>query len=560
MIQPSRWRSAWVGALSLTGAILPGTIPAIFAQSTPSPITQPRIDRIERPGLGVAGPQHAIPASPPSAVPSDISGQSFVLRSLQLDGGTAIANDDLTSLWRARIGRSVTVAEIYAISDQIGAAYTKAGYALFRVVVPNQDFATGQIHLRVIEGFVDAVEVQGVAPERDLSLLRGYAAQIVADRPLRQATLERAILLMNAIPGTAVGSDFQPIPGGAPGAVRLRLAVVEKRFDYGVGIQNQGQNLLGQTQVTASVSTNNLLHQGDRTQLQFSAPIDFQRFQYLALTHIEPLGNDGATVTFSGADLLTHPIHNGSAGNAFLFSVTGSYPIIRGVHELLVATIGADTLNSDNAILGQIFSDERTRSIRAAATYANDLWLDGVTQVSVSLNQGLDVLGARRSSVAYGGPAYTKATFRVSREQPLPWDFVLRAKVFAQGSTGRLPSSEQFAFGGTDFGQALQAATLTADRALAGAAELAHPLPGVFNTKWNSGSEGFGFIDGAYLWNARTLYQLRYDRGATAGIGIRTKLLDKVVVQMAGATVIQRALTPGGNRGWRLVMNVTGSF
>lgn len=531
-----------------------------WAQSSPSILTQSTVNQSSHHLPIAPSPGLPVPAKISPPTPTDIAAQSFVLHSLDIDGSTAIPLQQMASAWNEQLGKTITVKDIYSISDRIAAAYTKAGYSLFGVTVPAQNFADGHVHVHIIEGFVDAVEIQGEAEAGDLTLLRGYVARIIADRPLRQATLERYISLISSIPGFKVTSDFQPMPGGAPGAVKLRLAIKAKKYEYGIGIQNQGQNILGQTQATANAAVNNLLRNGDRTQLVFSVPLDLQRFQYLALNHVQPLGTDGATVTFSGADLLTHPVDKSSSGNAFLFSAVASYPLIRAVHEIMVVNLGIDTLNSDNGLLGRTLSDERTRSIRLSAYYVNDTWLGGTTQASVSLSQGVDVAGARRGTIAYGGPVYTKATLRLSREQPLPWGVVLRVKTFMQVSDAQLPASEQFAFGGTDFGQALQASSITGDRAVAAAIEFAHPLPDIFNTKWNSGTEGFAFVDGAYIWNAKTLYQLASDRGATTGVGICSKLLDKVTLQLAGATVLKEPLTPGSNRGWRLVINVIGNF
>ena len=468
--------------------------------------------------------------------------------------------DTLANTWASQIGTIITVKEAYAIGDRVAAAYAAAGFALYRVSIPRQDFASGVLSIQVIEGYVDAIQIQGDTDGVDLSLLHGYAAHIVEDRPLRQATLERYILLMNAIPGYTVGSDFQPIAGANAGVVQLRLAITRKRFQYGFGVQNQGQNILGQTQMGSNLVVNSLLRSGDRTQLTFSTPIDLQRYQYFALTHSTPLGSDGATITASAGDLLTHPIKSGSAGNAVLASLVASYPLIREIHASMVATIGGDMLNSNNALIGQTLSDERTRSIRVGLYYANDTWQHGITSLGATIAKGLDALGGRRANVAYGGPDYTKMTLRLDRTQELPWSFSLRAKGFAQASTGRLPPSEQFAFGGADFGQALQSSSVTSDRAIAFAVDLSHPFPEIFNTAWTSKSEYFAYSDWGRLWNAPTLYQYKVDTAATGGVGVRTKLLDKVTVQFIGATVLERPRTPGANRGWRLVANVAADF
>ena len=83
--------------------------------------------------------------------------------------------------------------------------------------------------------------------------------------------------------------------------MELILNITRKRFEYGFGFDNAGQSALGRTEVEANVAIDNLFGEGDKTQLVYGMPLEVKRFQYLSLTHIEPLGNDGATVTLSAA-------------------------------------------------------------------------------------------------------------------------------------------------------------------------------------------------------------------------------------------------------------------
>ena len=184
----------------------------------------------------------------------------------------------------------------------------------------------------------------------------------------------------------------------------------------------------------------------------------------------------------------------------------------------------------------------------------------GVSAFNLALSHGIGVLGARRGNIVYGGPEYTKLTGRLSREQQLPLGLVVRARSFGQYGFERLPGSEQFAFGGFDFGQAFQEVTLTGDRALAGAVELAHALPAFTTTRWTSGTEAFGLLDAGEVWNARSPFVPDTDRGASAGLGVRTKLLGKVTVQAEAVDALVRPTSVDSDRGWRAVVGLTGAF
>ncbi len=482
----------------------------------------------------------------------------FLLRDVTITGAASLPPRAVAATWTPWRGKLVTVGDMRNIADRISALCRREDYAIYKVSIPKQPI-TGHLRIAVVIGHVSHVTISGDTGRADLFLLRHYAASIVADRPLHQATLERYVLLMNALPGLTVASGFQASPG-TPDGVELVLAVTHKRFEYGFGFDNAGQSVLGRTEVEANVAIDNLFGEGDRTQLIYGMPIDVRRFQYLALTHVEPLGTEGATVTLNAADLLTQPIHGIAAGNAYIFGAQVAMPVIETVHTNLVGSLGFDTINSDEALVGTTISDERTRAIRVRLRGATDRWFDGVTAGDLGFSEGIDVLGARRGTIAFGNPDFTKLSLRVSREQHLPLGLVARAKAAGQYAFERLPGSEQFAFGGLDFGQAFQAVTLTGDRAAAAAVELAHNLPTFVNTRFNSGTEAFGFVDWGEVWNIRTPYFPDTDRGASIGFGVRTRILGKVGVQAEAAKVLVRPVSVASNSGWSGVVGLTGTF
>jgi hemolysin activation/secretion protein len=90
--------------------------------------------------------------------------------------------------------------------------------------------------------------------------------------------------------------------------------------------------------------------------------------------------------------------------------------------------------------------------------------------------------------------------------------------------------------------------------------ELAHGLPWLNAKGWVSGVELFAFADRATIWNAPTPFAVANDRAASAGFGIRGKLLDKITVQVAATdAVIQPVSVPAASR-WGVVFELVGTF
>lgn len=514
-------------------------------------------------------PHQALPASHAGAVaatapataiaPRGLQHLQMVLRGVRLVGAHAIPPARLAALWRPMLGRMITGADIARLGRQIAKLYDNAGYALINVQVPPQNFANGIVALVVQEGYVGNVVIEGDTKNADLSLLKRYAAHIITDRPLRRRTLERYILLMNDIPGLKVGSRFEPFPGH-PGVARLRLTILRHGFQAGADFNNQGNGTLGTSQITLNAVGNSLLHEGDSTQLVFGFPAGFNRYQYYGLSHTEPLGSDGTTLTFGYGRLVTRPQSLSSGGTADTFTLRLSYPVIRAVRETLVVNADLNALNSNAAYLGQSLSDERTRSVRIGALYGRaDSW-KGTTILSGTFSEGLNVLGARRGSLAFGGPDYTKFYGMIARAQQLPLHLVLRARLLGQYATDHLPSTEQFLFGGPEIGKAYDYAFLAGDRGLAGYVELAHPWPHILTPTLLAGSEVFAYADWGEADTINTPYQYRSTHAASAGGGLRIRLANKFTLELGAAWAIDESPMLAHQDSPRLVFNLGGHF
>ena len=501
-----------------------------------------------------------IPAAPTAGATGGGEQKPFVLREVRVEGDYHLYPRAVKGLWEPEVGQTVTLDDIRHIADGVSALYKEAGYALYTVSIPKQSFDNGVAVIRVVEGHVEAVTVEVADPKVDVALIKAYAAPIIADRPLRQKTLERYILLMSDLPGYKIGSKFEAIEG-SPGAYRLVLGVEKKDFDAGAGFVNLGQPLLSDTQFAVNGVANGLLREGDRTQVVYGfAPDGFRNYQYYGLTHQTPLGDDGITLQFNAGYLDTDV--SGLTGRAYLVGVHVNDPLIRSVKETLFLNVGLDALNSDNAILGSAVSDERTRAFRSTLAYArqDDIFDLSATNTAVgTLSGGFPIFDARRGSLAFGGPGFGKFNARVERDQKLPWEHVvLRLRAAGQYSGGHLPESEEFAYGGEDFGRAFDYDTLNGDRGIATAGELAYQF-GPYHP-WNLTTlpELYSFADWGKIWNTDTLFLHETDRAASAGLGSRATFgdRDQTIVSLELARDIERPLFSPSPPAYRLVFSI----
>ncbi len=483
----------------------------------------------------------------------------FVLRKVALRGNGSMPLDRLAVAWRGAIGHPVTGPLVAGIMAAMGRIYAGSGVALYAISLPPQNFAGGVLAIQVTEGYVAGVTIEGNVDGAPITLLRTYAARIIADRPLRTSTLQRNLLLMRQIPGLTVGSALHPIPG-QPGAERLVLGILRKPIEGGIGINNQGTPLLDVVQTTANLTVNGLLRQGEQDQLVFGAPLTFRRYQYFGYSHREPIGDNGASVTFSIGDLITHPVGEVNSGTAQIASLRFSDPLILGVTRSLVASVEADYLNSASALFGTTVSDERTRVLRAGLAYSRAGDWNGIDALDVTASEGFSLLGARQANAALGGPAFAKLDVAAVRLQALPWGFVATLRASGQVTPDHLPASEQFLVGGPVFGQAFDAGALAGDDGLAFVFDLAHPIPSPLPPAYLAAPKVFVFADWGRIWNVHTPYEIASDTGASAGAGVSFTLLRKLHLKIGVATPLDRPREVASIQRWKFLFAVAGRF
>jgi hemolysin activation/secretion protein len=436
----------------------------------------------------------------------------FVLSSVQLEGAS-LPQQELGAAIAPLIGRSFDGGNLSAIANAIAGAYRGGDVALYGVEIPEQDFSGGDVRVRVREGYVASVAIGGET-SGDIDLVRYYAAAMMTERPLSRATMERQLSLLSDIPGleTRVAMSAADASGG----VRLGLDLEREPWAYEIGLNNSGPDSLGEIQLSATIVRNALFRLGDQTRFTLAADSAFEHFSFAALSHRQPVGHDGASVTARISTLRTKP-DGGARGRADAAAIALSYPLLRASRRNLTFGLSLDGLNSDNAELGGVTSVERTRVLRGSAAFvdwrARRTWVFGAT-----LSQGLDALGARLADPTTAID-FTKLNLQAVNTRPLGGRFFLRTALSGQASGDVLPASERFTLGGATFGRAFAASSASGDSGYGALAELSWRV----RSGWLS--ETYVFVDGGQVWIAeRPPSAARDEDLSSAGAGVRLAL------------------------------------
>jgi hemolysin activation/secretion protein len=528
-------------AAALGTSVVPAP-PAQPDRSTPFIIDRQRSDRVQP----IAPPQAPAMRKVPGAVPKTDQGAHVAIAGIRFDG--AQVPQRVAAAAQPFLGRTADAATLNRLAQAMADAYAHTDVALYSVAIPEQDFGRGIVHVRVVEGWIEAVEIT-LAGERS-SLLEAYGAKLRAEHPLRQPTLERYLSLMRDIPGMTI--DAKLAKGSAPGRVRLLIAARRLKPTLRFAYDNRATQILGDGQFQALATAYGTLREGDQTDLVASSAPDLHRYRYFGLTHSTPLGYEGTRLALSGGYLRTNPHGTPLHGEARLAGITLSRPLLRGYHRNLTVSVSVDGLDSDNAAFGSLITSERTRAARIAAAFSDARTYRTVT-AGVTVSRGLDMLGARASGTL-DDPTFTKVNATLAIDQQVVRHLFARLRASGQYARDPLPAVERFVVGGADFGRGFEVALLSADRGAAASGELAwRPLT---SKAWGA-SELYGFIDGASVaFASRPPYAgARYDL-ASAGGGIRVAFRDRAAVSLELAHPIDNPY-PGYRARWQVSVGWT---
>ena len=506
-------------------------------------IDRDRLDR--RPGQALPGATAPTPGAPTQAEAI----APFVLRAVSVQG-SRLGQARVEAAVQPFIGQTLDGAGLARLRAAVLAAYQDTPFALPVAALDMRRAAEGVIVVTAVEGRVARVNIGGET-EGDIDLLRHYAARLTTEAPLSRPTAERYFSLIADIPGAK--TTVTTAPSATPGALDLGLGLDQTRWEFVTGMNNRGSRALGRTQWTASATLNRAFRLGDQTRLALTVPNDIDRFQYLALSHRQPIGYDGAAASLSLGHLRTR-LPSGVEGDATTAGLVFSWPLIRSYRSNLYLSGGIDGLDSDNAVFGDLVSTEKTRTARASAAWSR-VGARSSVGASGTVSQGIDGLGAQPNLFADAG--FTKVNVRVEGARAVGRTVRLSGAATVQWSDDPVPNSELFSLGGGEFGKAFSSALLVGDSGYGGKAEAAW-RPAMLPRPVR-GSEVYVFGDqGEVRVNGRAGLPGRSASLASAGLGVRLAVADRAVIEVEAAKAVDKP-DPAGDD-WRWGFGVTARF
>ncbi len=504
--------------------------------------------------------------------PSGAENIKLNLEELQIEGVNIYKEEDIEQIYKSKIGSNISLADIYVIASDLTNKYRNDGYILTQVIVPPQTIEGGTVKLRVVEGFIDQIIIEGEERESVVKQIRKLAENLRQNNILNAKILERNLLLINDLPGITARSILSPSKTQT-GASDLTIIIDRDIYEAEISFNNYGSRYLGPYQASFSDAANSWLGLNERIAGQFVISGDKDRADELlfgSVSYEQPISNSGTKISVVGSITSTEPGYDlkqfDVKGQSKFLSTTISHPFIRSrtTNISARATFDLRSVNSKNNL--EPTRRDRVRSLRAGATiqFMDSLFGVGVNAIDIELSKGFDLFGASSQGQANltrakGNPRYSKVEIQAQRLQRISPKVNLLIAGQGQLSATPLLSSEEFGVGGTNIGRGYDSSEIIGEDGIAGKVELQWNQPR--KIKYLQNYQLTSFFDTGRVWNQdATTSAAKRESLSSFGFGINADITKKATANFAVAFPLTRNVDTKESRDPRYYFNITHKF
>lgn len=418
------------------------------------------------------------------------------------------------------------------------------GYPLGRAVIEPQSLTAGILAIRIEEGRIDGIRVEGDTN----TLVDRMFAPLANGRPVRGADLQRAILLADVVPGVRVVRTQLKQEG------RLNILVVrlrETRTEGRVVLDNWGSDTVGPLKLRGRARHRGLLTDGDETTVYaVTTPGDPGDYAYASIGYSVPLNTDGTRLGVSGSvariDAVGANTGREIEGQGERLKAWVEHPVLLTPDVAIGAAVGLSYRDTR-----QFRDREPTRDDRVMALNARlngSFRLDDIrTFGRVEVTQGTGWFGSTRegdplASRDDGDSRFTLIELSSSVIAPIIGPLSMRADGKAQFASRPLLSGDEVGFGGPSFGRGYYFREESGDNAIFGALELRVDVPRI--APLLQSLQVYGYGDAGRLWDLRSgdAHEL-----STAGAGLRARVTRRFGFGLEVGVPVDRDIEPRGN-------------
>ena len=414
-----------------------------------------------------------------------------VLNGIEFDGNTVFSDAELLELVKERLGKKVSIEELEGVRKAISKHYYDHLYVNSGAVIDEQDLAGGILKIRIVEGWLDAVNVMNEGWLRSGYLKKRLHREV--GKPLNLDDLKLGLELIRR-DDKIRKINTALVPGDELGQSHLDMIVTENKvFDVGLGVSNRRPPSVGAEEAELYFGTRNLTSLGDTLRANYTftqdgmREVDFGDARNYSVFYSLPLTRWDTTLelglTQSDYAILEEPFDAlDIQSDTRMYTVALRQPIYRDFQHEFSVTLKGEHRRSEVLVSGERFSispgsvDGQTRitALRVSPEYVYRSQ-ERVIAARTTLSFGLDELDPIMTP-EFDRNYFTWLTQASWVESVTSNDTLLIVKLMHQYTDQSVVSMEQFSLGGMNTIRGYRENQLIRDNAVIISPELRIPV------------------------------------------------------------------------------------
>lgn len=391
----------------------------------------------------------------------------FQINSVQVDGNTLLPASMVDAAFAGLTGPGRTLRDLSQAAARLQRRYRDAGYGGVLAFVPPQQLDGGTVLIRVVEGRLAEVRIEGNQHFSSQNIRSGLPGLREGSTP-RVPEVDRDIQLSNENPAKALKVTL--LAGSRPGEIDAEVRVQDRDpLRYSLALDNTGGEQTGRYRLTAGLQHANISDRDDILNAQFqTSPGHSDQVKVLGLGYRLPRYSSATSLDlfYAHSDVdngitqtLAGPL--AFAGQGRVFGARGNLHLERiGAYDHRIG-LGLDwrTYDNDCAFLDLGALGSAACGSAAVSTQVLPLILSYTGQAqssrlawggNASLFANLGGSSSKTFDAARPGARrnFFKARLSGFGEVQLPYGLAFRGDLEAQFSPHALLSGEQFGIGG----------------------------------------------------------------------------------------------------------------
>lgn len=537
MAGSKQWVQRTLLSLAITGAYLP-TIYAVPTNNLPSAALPESTTRSVSSNIeSREGPQLLPPLQEQQEAAKTPLGKqaekiTFKLTKITLTGNHIYSKATLEKLYADKVGKVISIADLYLLAQNITNYYRNNGYILSRAILPPQHIKNGAVQIRVIEGYADKITVGG-NPDGAKCIIQAYADHIKESNPLNLYDMEYYVILANQLPGCSAKAVLTPSKT-KQGAADIAIMTNVQRLRGYLTYDNYGTRYIGPHQITGSFDYSSIIASGDNFELTVAKSSRDKELNYYDTNYTLPIFSKGLMVNVGTTQAKTHPMFVLDPLHIFgendIYYASLKIPVIRERNRSYTITVGGNVTDVGVTITRDEFKlyKDHIRSIYFSNVYGFTDKFYGNNLFALDFRKGLPIFGytqetnvlTAETSRPGGHAKYFKVNAQATRLQLIKGPFSVYGIARGQYAFNPLLASEQFVYGGNLLGRGYDPSEIIGDHGLAGSVEFRYDWAA--NKRFLQAVQFYAFYDAGKIINKfKTASSVKTDSATSTGIGAR---------------------------------------